>query len=79
MVDIGVGLTGLKNRFPFEMQNYFGAKNYPYDKSDFRRFKRVSAMLLKENPKQVASDLLMPLISAVSQGRYNPFDAEKKS
>ncbi len=73
MVDIGVGLTGLENSVDIEIRNYVFANTYHYDKPNYRRTKRVSAMLLEENPKQVASDLLMPLINAISQGRVNPF------
>lgn len=73
MVDIGVGVTGLVGSSEFNTRNNIMGKSYHYDKSDYRRAKRVSAMLLEENPEQVATDLLMPLINAVSQGRYNPF------
>jgi hypothetical protein len=73
MVDIGVGLTGLENSIEFEIRNNLFLKTYYYEKSSYKRTKRVSAMLLEENPKQVASDLLMNLISAISQGKYNPF------
>jgi hypothetical protein len=72
MVDIGVGLPGLENSIEYEIRNIMG-KSYHYDKPNYLRTKRVSAMLLEESPEQVAADLVMPLINAVSQGRYNPF------
>lgn len=73
MVDIGVGLTGLENSFEYNTRNNYFGRNSLYTKPNYQRTKRVSAMLLEDNPKQVASDLLMRLIDAVSQGKYNPF------
>lgn len=73
MVDIGVGLTGLENSFECDIKNNLFGRFNRYTKSNYQRTKRVSAMLLEDNPKQVASDLLMRLIDAVSQGKYNPF------
>lgn len=73
MVDIGIGLTGLEGSVDHAASFNISVGAHHYDKSDYRRTKRVSAMLLEENPKQVASDLLTPLISAVSHEKYNPF------
>lgn len=74
MVDIAVGLTGLKNSIDSRFHNNISLSTHRYFKNDvYSRTKRVSAMLLRENPKEVASDLVLPLISAMSQGRYNPF------
>lgn len=74
MVDIGVGLTGLENSFEYNTRNNFFGGNHRYGKPNYKRTTRVSAMFLEENPIQVASDLLMRLIDAVSQGKYNPFN-----
>lgn len=74
MVNIGVGLTGLENSIEDRLRNNYFGENHRYIKSDYRRTNRVSAMLLEENPMQVASDLLMRLINGISQGKYNPFE-----
>jgi len=44
-----------------------------FAESDYKRAVRVSAAAIKENPKQFAAQLVMPLISAISQGTDNPF------
>lgn len=73
MVDVAVGLSGLKNSIAYRANWNFANEIPHYEESDYRQSKRVSAMLLKENPKEVAASLLMPLITAISQGRLNPF------
>ena len=72
MVDIGVGLKGLENSIDFGMRNYFSNYRY-FENDDYYRTKRTSASTLKEDSKQIASDLVLPLISAMTQGKYNPF------
>jgi hypothetical protein len=73
MVDIGVGLTGLQGSIEYNVGNMVLRTVPVYEKSDYRRTVRVSTVILRENPKKVASDLLMRLISAVSHDKYNPF------
>lgn len=73
MVDIGVGLSGLERCVAYGVRWGFSSDIHYYDDSNYRKTTRVSALLLRENSKQVASDLLMPLIDAISQGRDNPF------
>jgi len=73
MVDIGVGLTRLEGSFEFVIRDSILGRKVRYEKSDYRRTKRASVMQLEENPKQIAADLLLPLINAVSQNKYNPF------
>lgn len=73
MVDIGVGLTGLENSIEDNIRNNFFGGNHYYTKSTYERTKRVSAILLAEKPKEVASDLLLRLIDGITQGKYNPF------
>lgn len=76
VVDIGVGLTGLENSIEDNVRNNIFGGNHRYTKSTYQRTKRVSAMLLDEKPKEVASELLLRLIDGVSQGKYNPFTAK---
>lgn len=73
MVDVAVGLEGLEGSVASGVDEDFRSEAHIYDASTYRQAKRVSAMLLRENPKQVAADLLMPLIDAVSQGKAKPF------
>jgi hypothetical protein len=74
MVDIGVGLTGLNGSVAYNMKWSFSDEAHNYDESEYRRTIRTSALLLIENPQQISSELLMPIISAISQGRANPFE-----
>lgn len=74
MVDIGVGLTGLDGSVAYNVKWNFSDEVHSYDDSEYRRTIRTSASLLNENPRQIGSELLMPIISAISQGRANPFE-----
>lgn len=74
MVDVGVSLRGLYGRVAFEANWNFFDERYVYDGNDsYRSTSRVPAMMLRENPEQIAANLLMPLIDAVSQGKSKPF------
>jgi hypothetical protein len=76
MVDLGVGLTGLKDCVPYEGRSAF--QWFPrYQGADsYRRTKRTSAAELVSNPSGVASELLMPLIHAIFQESYDPFGGQ---
>jgi hypothetical protein len=72
MVDIGLGATGLQGclpdgpRDPFRAFAKFGRQNY-------QRTVRTNAIALKEDPKRIAAQLVMPLVDAISQGTDDPF------
>jgi hypothetical protein len=72
MVDIGGAVTGLNGCVPYETQARFHSLPR-FEGSDYRKAIRVSALVLLNNPRQVAADLLMPLFEAISQGTDNPF------
>lgn len=74
-VDIGVAVTGLLGCVPYETRNRFDSLPR-YDGLEYRKTARSPAALLKENPKQVAGQLLMPLVDAISQGTDDPFKAK---
>lgn len=70
--NIGVGLTGLEGSTPYSTNWYYTHNNQTYDKSEYIKTLKLSAFTLIENPLEAASDLLSPIIEAISQGRINP-------
>lgn len=77
MVDIAVGLVGLKRAIPYETRSRFDW--YPrYQGIDsYQKTKRVSATTLQLEPQKVAEELLMPVIDAILEETYSPFSPEK--
>jgi hypothetical protein len=72
MVDVALAVTGLNGSVLHRPRNPFS--DLPrYEGRDYRRSSRSSAELLKEDSKQVAAQLLMPLMDAISQNSENPF------
>jgi hypothetical protein len=72
MVDVAVAVTGLNGSVLHRPRNPFS--DLPrYEGRDYRRSSRSPAELLKEDSKQVAAGLLMPLMDAISQGTEDPF------
>ena len=79
-VDIGVAVTNLTGAVPSLNENFhfhFSLMNNPYDRNEYRKIERRSAIELLENPQQIGSDLLMPLIQAINQNNSNPFPKVK--
>ncbi len=72
MVDIGVAVTGLNGCVPYETRARFHSLPR-FEGPDYRKATRVSALILLSDPRQVAAELVMPLIEAISQGTDNPF------
>jgi hypothetical protein len=72
MVDLGVALTGLELCVPYETQSQFHWMPR-YQGSSYRKACRVSAQILSGKPHEPAEKLLMPLISAIFEETYNPF------
>ncbi|HEX8196081.1 MAG TPA: ATP-binding protein [Pyrinomonadaceae bacterium] len=73
MVDIGVGIIGVDGCVPSGV-DYFDLRFInPFDESEYFRATRVSAISLKENLEEIASELVMPLVEAVSKSRDKPF------
>jgi hypothetical protein len=73
MVDIGLGLTGIKNTVLRSPNPIIAARITPYDQNKYTRTTRVSAINLKDMPQTVAKTLLMPIFGAMSQGKLDPF------
>jgi len=72
-VGIGLGITGLKGCVPY-WPKLFGTSGFlPYDQDKYVKTKRFSAIVLKENPIEVARELVMPIVNAISQGAIDPF------
>jgi len=72
MVDIGVAITGMRGTIPFSKDFSRRVSFAPYDRDEYRRTNRVSAITLEEDPHGIAKKLLMPLFNAIFQGRVDP-------
>ena len=77
MVEIGVGLVGLQRAIPFETRSRFDW--YPrYEGNDaYQKTKRASATALQVEPEKTAEELLMPVIDAIFEETYDPFNPER--
>jgi schlafen family protein len=73
MVDVCLAITGLKGSIPDTTNVRWMLNVMPYDRDEYRRTTRASALVLSDNPQSVARSLLMPLFNAVSQGKLDPF------
>jgi hypothetical protein len=72
MIDIGLAVTGLRDCVPHLPRDSF--RPLPkFARSEYRRTSRANAIMLKEDPRRVAAQLVMPLIDAMSQGTDDPF------
>lgn len=64
MVDFGLAITGLKNCVN-EDSRIMRSRPHRYDGQDYRKTLRTPSLALKENPKEVASQLLTPVFEAL--------------
>jgi hypothetical protein len=71
-VDVGVALTGLLGCVPYETRHQFHSLPR-FEGLEYRKTALSPALSLRESPKQVAAQLLMPLVDAISQGTDDPF------
>jgi hypothetical protein len=71
-IDIGLAITGLKGSVPSD-NSIWALSARPYDRNEYRRTARVSALALNDTFQDVAKTLLMPLFKAISQGKLDPF------
>lgn len=78
MVDIGIALTGLKGSIIDTTDYITRARRTPYDRDQYRKTRRVSALVLKDDPEDIAKSLLNPLFHAMSQGRVDPFRVSRQ-
>jgi hypothetical protein len=72
LVDIGLALTGLRGSV-IDGVGAWASTFAPYDRAEYRKTARVSALTLNDDPVAVARSLLMPLFNAMSQNRVDPF------
>lgn len=73
MVDIGLALTGLKGSIPFTNHLILRYSRVPYDRSEYQKSGRFSALELLKDPVRPSKYLVMPFVKAISQGLIDPF------
>jgi hypothetical protein len=75
MVDLGLAITGIQGCLP-HMPNLFRFERIavPYIRDEYRKTTRVSGLLIKDDAKQIAQELIMPLINAITLNRSKPFE-----
>jgi hypothetical protein len=72
MVDTAIAVTGLKGALLHQPRNPF-SELPRYEGEVYQRAHRTSAASLRDGPKEVAAELLMRLMDAMSQGKHDPF------
>jgi hypothetical protein len=75
-VDIALAVTGIYGARALGARNVYGSQSSfpPYDRPEYRKARRVSALTLKNDARSMAQYLVMPLVRATTQGRYDPFE-----
>lgn len=73
MVDIGLALTGLKGSMPYTSTLRLHYVRVPYDRSEYKKSGRLTAVQLLEDPISPSKYLVMPFVKAISQGWIDPF------
>lgn len=72
MVEIGLAVIGLYNCASRKAGPFFDS--YPrYQDSEYWKTLRISAVTISGNEKNIAAEMLMPLVDAISQGTDDPF------
>ncbi|HXD33247.1 MAG TPA: hypothetical protein VN643_19150, partial [Pyrinomonadaceae bacterium] len=72
MVDVGLAVTGLHGCVPASPRDPF--RELPkFSGSEYRKTARSTAILVKEDPRRLGAQLIMPLVDAISQGTDDPF------
>jgi hypothetical protein len=71
-VDIGLAITGLRGGISNFLLNQWDYP-WPYDKDQYRRTERFSALMLTNDPTGAARKLVLPLTRAITRERYDPF------
>lgn len=79
-VDVGLAITGLKGaRIDLNGQNYKLDSFYPYERDDFRKTTRISALSLKNDAQSITRQLLSPLFDTMTQEKFDPFPPIQRS
>jgi hypothetical protein len=76
-VDMGLAVTGLKGGISYVLSQRIGVRPSPYDKDQYRRTERFSALTLSNDPRGAARKLVMPLVQAITRESYDPFHEEE--
>lgn len=72
MVDVGLAVTGLQGCVLHTARDRFHSLP-SFSGSDYRKTARSTALILKEDPRRLAAQLIMPLVQAISQSTDDPF------
>jgi hypothetical protein len=74
-VYVGLAVTGLKGGVSAALQNHLTHRHFlrPYDEDEYRRTRRFSAAVLRDDPRSAARKLVLPLVQAITQESYDPF------
>lgn len=74
-VDLGLAVAGIREAMSSKLsQNILTMYSLqPYGRDTYRRTERCSASTLKDEPRSVARKLVLPLMRAITQERYEPF------
>lgn len=74
LVDVGLAVTGIGGAITVMARNSISyMRPPPFDEPQYKRSRRVSALTLIEDARSVSQKLIMPLVLATTQGRYDPF------
>ncbi len=76
-VDVGLAVTGLEGVVSYALRSRrLGFSPRPYDRDEYRRTGRFMASTLRDDPRSAARKLVLPLVRATTQERYDPFSGE---
>lgn len=74
MVDLGLAISGIRGCIPHMPNNFrFNRIAVPYPIDTYRKTSRVSVLVFKEGAIQLAKEMIMPLVSAVTLNYSDPF------
>jgi hypothetical protein len=76
LVDVGLAVTRLKGGISYVLSQRLGVRPSPFDKDEYRRTERLSALMLRTDPSGAARKLVMPLARAITRESYDPFYEE---
>ena len=72
-IDVGVAVTGLKGSVSQRTRYNIAPSLRPFDKDEYRRISRFSALELSDTPRSAARELVLPLVRATTRESYDPF------
>lgn len=73
-VDVGLAVTGLKGGISYVLSQRLEVSPRPFDKEQYRRTERLSALMLTNDSRGAARKLVMPLVHAITRESYDPFE-----